>query len=342
MIRTSRQSSNDPIYRTVVRDAIRTAWHNRRFWPLAFFSAILMTGGTYDVMLRAINIMTEQTPFMSQSASIQLASAANTGSVFQNLPTFLAFTSGLQAMFVIVLILIALAVLSCVSQGGLVYAIGASHRGTTPTLRDAIRVGGGAFWPIAALNAAGLLTVWAVRFIGILPLQLALQAMTKTSWLVYLISAIVMFVLLFAVSTIQIFALNAMVLQGAPVQDAVIRGYKMFSKHWVICVETALMLGVLAVFASVVFVGVYFVVAIPLLATVLAAGLLQSTLLLYGAMGLGLALLIVSALVATAFVTQAQYASWTFIYRRLGEGGALPKLHRLARLLTGNYSVPQK
>ncbi len=228
------------------------------------------------------------------------------------------------------------------SQGGLVYAIGATHRGINPTLRDAIRVGGGAFWPIAALNAVGLLSVWAIRFIGILPLQLALQAMTKTSWLVYLASAIIMFVLLFAVSTIQLFALNAMILQGAPVRDAIIRAYKLFSKYWVICVETALLLTVLAVLASVIFVGVYFVVAIPILATVLAAGLLQSTTLLFGAMGLGVALLLVSALVITAFVTQAQYASWTFIYRRLGEGGALPKLHRLARLLMGNYSVPQK
>lgn len=342
MIRTSRQSSNAPVYRTVVRDALRSAWTHKRFWPLAFFAAILMTGGTYDVMLRAINAMTNQTPSFGQNPVVQRATASSFGSMFQSLPNFLAVATGLQAVVIAIVLLIALAVLSCVSQGGLVYAIGATHRGATPSLRDAIRVGGNAFWPIAALNAIGLLTIWVIRFIGVLPLQVALQAATKTSWLVYLVLSIIMFVLLFIVSTVQIFALNAMILQGAPVQDAIVRGWKLFSKYWVICVETAVMLCVLAILASVIFVGIYFVIAIPILATVLAAGLLQSMTLLYGAMGLGLALLIVSAFVATAFVTHVQYASWTFIYRRLGEGGVLPKLHRLARLITGNYSVPQE
>lgn len=342
MIRTSRQSSHAPLYRTVIQDALRTAWVHKQFWPLAFFAAILMTGGTYDVMLRTVSVLTQQGPFMAQNALVQDTAGFSFSSIFQSLPNLLAFATGLQAVVIVFVVLLALAVLSCVGQGGLVYAIGATHRGVTPTLRDAIRVGGGAFWPIAALNAVGLLAVWAIRFIGILPLQIALQAATKTSWMVYLVSSIVMFALLFVVSTIQIFALNAMVLQGAPIKDAIIRGYKIFAKNWVICVETAVLFCVLAMFASVVFVSVYFVVAIPILATVLAAGLLQSTTLLYGAMGLGLALLILSALAVTAFVTHVQYASWTYIYRRLGEGGVLPKLHRLARLITGNYSVPQE
>ncbi|MBP9864238.1 hypothetical protein KBC54_02195, partial [Patescibacteria group bacterium] len=71
MIRTSRQSSHAPLYRTVIQDALRTAWVHKQFWPLAFFAAILMTGGTYDVMLRTVSVLTQQGPFMAQNALVQ-------------------------------------------------------------------------------------------------------------------------------------------------------------------------------------------------------------------------------------------------------------------------------
>jgi hypothetical protein len=40
------------------------------------------------------------------------------------------------------------------------------------------------------------------------------------------------------------------------------------------------------------------------------------------------------------FVIQLHYTSWTLMYRKLGEGGVLPKLHRLARSFIHRTSVP--
>ncbi|MFH1621315.1 MAG: hypothetical protein ABIB04_04505 [Patescibacteria group bacterium] len=342
MPRIFSRRADSPVYREIISHAIKTAWNERRFWPLAFFASLLLTGGTYDIILKAIRTASEQGAYFNQT-TLGINEIGSTLSLVVTDPgNILGLASGLQAVIAVALVFLSLIAISCVSQAGLVYALGSLKRGGRPKLSDAFRIGGGAFWPVLALNALVLSTLWILRFLVAFSLYLALDEKTVATQILYMLSFFVFISLTFVVSIVQIFALNAMVLQGAPVSEALIRGYQLFKKNWMITLETALILMLIAVGMVALFISLLFLAILPLLAAVISAAVLQSSFVFYGALGVGLAFFFIGVILASAFLTQLQYATWTYLYRRLGEGGALPKLHRWYRALTGSFSVPDR
>ncbi|MDQ7814427.1 MAG: hypothetical protein RDU25_01290 [Patescibacteria group bacterium] len=262
-----------------------------------------------------------------------------TATAFQNMNNVLFAVSALQWVIAAAIILAALLIASCVAQGALVYAIGTEHVGPKFELKRSLSIGARAFWPIAALNAIILLSIAVFRLLANLPV--ALTYGTALSYALYVVAFVLFAVLTFALAIIQIFALNAMVLQGTSVADGLIRGYDLFKKHWLVTIETAGILMLLAIFGFVAFNYAIIIAQFPLMLFVLLAGVMQSSLLFYGGMFIGLAVLILAHLAFISFMAQLQYATWTHLYHRLGEGGVVPKLHRLIRSLTGRFSVPK-
>lgn len=338
MIR-SNAKKHEPVYREVLKHAVLTAWSDRRYWPLAFLSSILLTGSSYDVLLHSLE-------------SISRRSLAFGGKQLPNFDAFFNSMSAdafnifnaayaLQALFTIAILIIAFAGLSCIAQGGLVYALGAVRRGKKPSLKDAFKVGGGAFWPVVAVNALALSVIWILRFLVAFPLFLAVSDPGQFTWSLYLVSFMIFVPLTFITIIIQVFALNAMVLQGAPAAEAIVRSYFLFKKHWITVVETAAILFFTTIAIGILAAGFVFVGLIPLLVAILVAAFLQSPLILSIALGVALTVLLIGAFVAAAFATQLQYATWTYLYRKLGEGGVIPKLHRWVRVLMGTFTVPQ-
>jgi hypothetical protein len=342
MIRTSRRQHGGPVYRDVLSRALRSAWEERRFWPLAFCASLLLTGGIYDVIWKALSSVTDQGVLMQIPTGQAHALGALFLGAFSSVPNILNLVTGIQAVILVAILLLALTVLSCICQGALVYAIGAIHRGNRPDVRHALQIGGAAFWPIAALNALSLTTIWILRFLIAFALSLALGSSDAVNWLSYFISFLLFGTLVFIISIVQVFALNALILQGAPISEAILRGYLLFKKHWIVALETTGLLLLVAMFVGAVFVCLYFLLMVPLFAAILAAMYLRSPGLLYGAMGLGFAVFVIGTVAASAFLTQLQYAAWTILFRKIGEGGVLPKLHRWIRDISGGYGrIPQ-
>jgi len=338
----TRRPSNAPVYRDVLSRAVHTAWHERRFWPLAFCAALLASGGTYDVIWKATETIKNQGLILTNGSTRLGELGTSFARALGGSAPLLGIANGLEVVMTVAIILVAFAAFSCICQGALVYAVGAIHRGTPTTFKEALGVGAGAFWPIAALNALVLATLWILRFLVALALHLALGNTTIGNWFLYLASYVVFIAIVFVIYMVHIFALNAMILQGAPVADAIVRGYMTFKKHWVTAIETTALLFLAAIGIWAIFVCLYFILMIPLFAAVIAASVLQSQAMLQAIMGIGLAAFIFSLFAATAFTTLLQYSTWTYLYRRLGEGGVLPKLHRFVRMLSGSYSVPSR
>ncbi len=316
-----------PVYRDVLANAFRAAWKDWRYWPLAFLASLLLTAGSYDVLWKAVlSIHQQGTALLYPQNQLRVD---------------LLFSSpyGLQVVLFVSLLFLAVAALSCMAQGGLVYALGGAKRGKRPTLKAAFLFGGSAFWPLAALNALVFASLWVLRFLVALPLFLALQQTTALTWLLYIVSFLSFLALSFVVSIVHIFALNAMLLQGASVSAALTRGYAVFKQNWMVTLETAALLFCLASALSLAAVGIFFILMIPFLAAVILAGVLHSKILLAVTLGVLLALFLVGLFVLAAFIIQFQYATWTYLYRRLGEGGVLPKLQRWMRALVGSTTV---
>lgn len=337
MIRTSHHT---PVYRDVLKRALQTAWQDRQFWPLALLAGILVTAGSYDVLLQALTSITSQGQFTALTTGTTFVAAiadAGTG----GLDRVLSVIGGLEMLALVAIVVILVAVLSCVAQGGLVYALGARKRGAKATLGESFRVGAHAVWPIVALNALTFAFLWILRFLVALPLFLALDNTSTVTYLIYLASFIVFIPLSFLIAILQIFALNGMIVQGATLADGLRRGYMLLKQHWVVVIETALLQILLSLAVWAVFLLAFLFLMVPIFVFVATSVMVQSVSLFTASMILGAVVFTMGLLVAAAFTIQLQYATWTYLYRRLGEGGVVPKIHRLVRNVTGFFSVPQ-
>jgi len=330
---------HEPVYRDVLKHAFLSAWRERRYWPLAFLASVLLLGSSYDVMLRSVDSIGEKSTAFGTAHLPDLSVPLN--AISRDPFNIFNAAFALQALLAIAVIVIGFLALACIAQGGLVFALGASRRGKAPTLTDAFRIGGAAFWPVAAVNALALAAMWILRFVVAFPLYLTINDPTRLTWALYLVSFILFVPLVFVVFIVQIFAINAMILQGAPAAEAIVRGYQLFKKHWLTVMETAAILFFVTVGFGIVAGGLVFVGLIPLLVAILASAFLHSLFLFNLSIGIALVVLLVGGFVAAAMLTQLQVATWTYLYRKLGEGGVVPKIHRWMRTLIGTFSVPQ-
>ncbi len=339
MIRRKAPSNpkHEAVYRVIIHKALLTAWQQKKLWPLSFLASLLLTAGVYDHLLKVLQFGNGTQPFSWGRGGMGLADF--TATAFQNVNNILFAISALQWVLAVAIIAAAALIASCVAQGALVYSIGTEHVGPKFELKRSLMIGARAFWPIAALNAIILLTIVVFRFLANLPV--ALTYGSNLSYALYIIAFILFTTLTFILAIIQIFALNAMVLQGASVADGLIRGYEMFKRHWLVTIETAIILIALAIFGFVVFNYAIIIAQFPLMLLVLLAGAMQSRLLFYAGMAIGLIIVALAHLFFIAFISQLQYATWTHLYLRLGEGGVMPKLHRVIRSLSGRFSVPK-
>lgn len=339
MLRTNSARTSGAVYREVLNSAFAVAWRERRYWLLALFASLLLTAGSYDILLRIVSGITVQgSMFISGGAS---TASVSLGGVVSDVATFMNALTALQVVLLLTIILASIAAFSCVCQAALVYAIGSAHRNKRPSLGDTLRVGGLAFWPVATMNALVIAVSWVLRFLVAVPLFLALVSTTQQAFLLYLVSFIVFVPLAFFISIIQIFALNALVLQGAPIADAIIRGFTVVKKHWVAVIETALLLFLISIGIAAIYAGACFIFLMPVIVGIATAAVFASTGLFYAILGATLALFIACTIIAVAFTTQLQYAAWSLLYRKLGEGGAVPKIHRWIRSVFGILAIPQ-
>ncbi len=335
-----KKSHHTPVYRVVLREALQVAWNEKRFWILAFLASALTTAGVYDVLWTAASSISLQgSLFAEQFGNAIIHSVTVRGGT--SLERILHVLGNVEFLAFIVLILLAFGALACIGQAGLVYAIGAKKRGKTPTLQDALRMGSRAIWPVIALNVLALGAIWLLRFLGSLPLSFAIQDPSIGIYAAHLVSFILSLFLIFIVAVIEIFALNALVLQGAHVNTALARGWELLKEHWVVVIETAVLQVIIAAFIWMAFLVLFSIGIVPAIIFFVSAAVTNSIVFLGLAVTFGVLLFVGGLFALTAFTVQFQYATWTLLYRRLGEGGVVPKLHRIFRDLSGSTNIQQ-
>ncbi len=338
MLRTNLQKKDTSVYREVVKQAFHAAWHDRHLWPLAFVASFIFSAGVYDILWKGFDTVSTSGPSLTERGQIVASIGAGFVMAANRAGSYLNIIFGLQLVLIIAILVVAVLAFACICQGGLVYALGARRRGEPAGLLMSLRVGGKAFWPVAALNAVSLSFLWILRFLVAIPLAINLASGGNAHWVLYLLSFIVFSGLQIVITIVQIFALNALILQGATAAQALARGYELFKRHWIITLETAAMQTLIAAVFVIAFVGFAFVAIIPIVMAIITSAALDSAGLYYLATGVGVGLLFLSFCLGIAFLTHFQYATWTYLYRRIGEGGAVAKLHRIYRQLTGRYS----
>ncbi len=335
MIRTN--VSHRPLYREILREALSVAWREKRLWPLAVLAAVLQTGGIYDVALLTLRAMPHEGAALS--LSIPWRSWLATGWTLNFSTSAQAWASWgwiANVLFGLLFVTVILC-MSVIAQGGLVAGLGGRMRGRALNLWACCRIGAESFWPIAVLNVGVLGVLWCVRFLALLVLATFFQNGTLLFGLFYALMVIVILAAIIILTSIHLFALNAIILQGATLRQAIDRGWQLLGQVWFTVLETAAFLFVFGVACFAASVLLFLMMGLPLFLFMLSALALQSTLMLWLGIVLCWLLLMGIMFLSGMFALTFQYAVWVRLYRRAGEGGAVAKLHRWVHWLTGDY-----
>lgn len=330
---------HEPLYRPVLRDAFQTMWRNKGLWPLAIGASILLTGSVYDVVWKMANALAPHLSLGSFVGTFWSQATVAWGGLKPG-ELILGGIKVFQITVVFLVIAAALAGLSVICQGALVYTLGMGKRPGRGRIKQAMAVGAKAFWPVAVLNLLATAVLLATRSLLGLAISMVGNGVTTGGYFLYLLSFGVFTLVAVAAVIIQIFALNSMILQGATLVEGIERGALMLKEHWVIVCETAAILFLIGLGSWVVALLVNMVLAAPFFVIMLTAAAIGSSVLLTSVLWLGIGVFVVAMLTVVSAVVTLQYAAWTHLFRRLGEGGAVPKLHRVFRSWTNNSHVP--
>lgn len=326
---------NRSVYREVIPQALKISWRNPRLWIFGLFAAVLNTGGSLDTIWKFWDsIRTQGSALSIGDLTVNIWNTASIGG-FSALP----FLQALLALVVLSVILLAVGAFSCVSQGVIIYSIGNLKDGKLNHLKKGLTVAARALIPVAILNVLILVSVWLVRFLISLPLAIALDQESYLFMAVYLVSFIVFFVVAMILSIMQIYALNAIFLQGATLAQAFKRAWLVLKDHWLETLETALIQAALMMVLAIAAFIAILILSFPSGVLYVLAIMQNSLPLFYISFGIFVGLIIVSLTVLTGFLVTFQYALWTLMFRKFGEGGIIPKIHRLIRSFAKKINV---
>lgn len=319
--------SHPPLYRTLFRDALSTAWHNPHLWLLGFFAALLQTGGIYDVLLRSFNLLADQAAVQlsgstSFSQGIMIWATQPMAQVSRALG-ILGTIGRFQDLLLIVVLLGITAGASIIAQGALAYGLGIRLRGKIPSLSACLNIGGKFFWKTAMINVVTLGLLWFFRILVVLPFSTPLEQTSVWTIIASLVTYLLYIVAVVALTATHMFALNSLVLQKYSVAESLARGFVQIRKAWLMIIELGFGFFLLG---FTLFIGLgllYLVAGVPLLILTLSAALLNSSLIatLLNICFFGGALL--AFILLGSFATTLQYAAWQGLAMRMAQGTAL-------------------
>lgn len=332
MIKKNKINTETHLYRVILPEAIRDAWSRRYLWPIALFASLLYTGGIYDVLLTSFREAQKKSLAMTGDSLPPALSILWEG--VRNASDGFMIAGIIQSMLVALVIIGSITALSIICQGALTFGLGGSIRGRAPLFKESITVGSRYALRILALNVITLFFGWLAKFIFFIPYGLSqtnpttgLGVLAATGGIFYALSII-------ALASIHFFALNAIILQDAHVNEALVRAWQLLKKGWLNVLEIGVLLFLIG--AGILMAGAvaFTIMALPTFLLMAVAALMGSSVFVYIGFTIFVLLFFTTTLLAGMIAVTFQYATWHRLFIRLGEGGALPKLHRWWLTLT--------
>lgn len=324
--------SHPPLYRTIFREALSTAWHHPHLWLLAFFAALLQTGGIYDALLQSFRdlggVAVQQLQGSSLTQGLFSWAIQPMSEIGKSLGLLGSIGRIEGLLFALVLLGIA-AGASVIAQGALVYGLGIRIRGTVPPLSACLSMGGRYFWKTAGLNLVTLGLIAAFRVLVLLPFSTPLA---QTSAWTVIGSLLAYFFYIFAVITltaVHLFGLNSIVLQRYSLTESLMRGLAQAKQAWLVILELGLGFFALGVALFLGLSAFYVIAGVPLLILTLSAALLNANLAVTIFSGIFYAGALLAFILLGSFATTVQFSAWQHLSIRVAQGNALAKIHRL-------------
>ncbi len=325
-------------YWRIVKDSFNLAWRHNHLWVFGFFATFAGFGGIGEILLQAYNKVAIDIPEISWTLSPMyiLPGAATVSAIVKFSPypliTVILFTAIAGLMTAIFIWLVVTAV------GGLIASIHKIRQGHDAHFADGLRLGVPTFWRLFGVNAlAKIIVAAAVLFTGT-NLMALVSDRTFGSGLFFLASFIVFTAITVAVSVAAVYGSVQVVIEGAPLNKALVDGSRLLARNWLVSLEMALLL----LFANLVLgaaaVLVLLILSVPVVFLFLVAAALSADALLIFLTVLSATALLFAVVIYGSFMTTFQVSAWTMLWQELTGKGRRPLLEALGAHFSGIWS----
>jgi hypothetical protein len=305
--------------------------HSKHLWLFGLFSALLVSGGEINVLFRNFDRLNALGVWASSVREWGFDFSMLTFTPWLGLPSGFYIVSAFLLLLVCFLIWFAL-----VSQGALIWGIERERRREHCRIEEGVSAGKRAFWRTITLTVGFHLVTSLAWAIFSLPPFLLYLAFGSSVW--YAIFLLVSFACLVPIgllcSLLYRLALVASLTESLSPLDALRSAWKLFLAHWLVVMETVIILtlGTTAaaiVALSIAVLGIIIIFGpLVLLSFILGVPLAVSLTLGAAVIAFFLSIMCVGAILATF-----QQAVWILLYSRLKESPPFAKLVRVIALL---------
>lgn len=326
-----------PLYRAVLKQAWQAIARYKALWLFGFLGTFLGMGGEYQFFINQY--------FNFSDGGWQQAAGIIDIFRYENLAVLKDFLAALpaRAFVIIFLALIVAGLFAWVvisAQGALVRGIGNAIRGQAWGLGRDYKAAAASFWPLVAIAlSTRLLALFLLAVVG-LPLLAIVFAVNET----YAASGAALLFFVLGLPLVIFFSLVAKLavayhlLEGETWRGAVASAMALFAKHWLVCLELALLLLPISLLVSVVFVPLASLLSLPFLVFGLALGSVSSAMMVKLFFALALILFFTLLLVVGSALATFQSAVWTSLFLKIKDAPAQSKLVRILHNWRERYS----
>lgn len=323
-------------YRSIIRQAILTAWHNKYLWFFGLFATLLSSNFEIELVNRFTNGGTVtydfqrwwETGIFNGQTWISFFQLATTDPV--------TFISIILLVAVLIILAVAIIWLAIVSQVALVNSaskiilnakksINAKNHDTSLELRE----GRKHFWPVFGLQVLVRVLVYGLAATTVIPVLLWASKPTLTFSLTYLVIFLIFFAIALAISLVAKYAIAAITIKGQRFSQAISSSWDLFWKNWLVSLEMAFILFAISIIATFAIILAILIVGIPVVFLLLLTLYLNSFILWISVIAIGAIISFGILIIGGSIVTVIQTVAWVTLYNQLNGKGVESKLERV-------------
>jgi hypothetical protein len=318
------------LYRNILSQAFKTAWHNKYLWFFGLFAAIIGSGG-FEIV--------------GQSASSTSSTLVQFTEIFDKNFFSVQTLSNIKGLFltqtlnVVILVLIYLLIfaislfviwLATVSQVAIVKSSAMAIAKEKHDFASSLKLGVKKFWPVFILNVLIKVVFFAMLFLVNLPLIIGMfNGSSKGLNVLYITGYVLVVPVLLLFSFIIKYVIAYVVLKNDDLNIAIARSWQLFKRNWLISMEMSLLQFVISFVISIVALLILSALYWPF---ALIASIAMQAVGVFGVLAvvvLGVLIAILFIAFVGAFDAVFQISAWIGLFIELTGKGAESKLQRI-------------
>ena len=317
-------SKHIPLYRQIIKEAWQITWHQKTMWVLGLFAAFIATGGALEVFSRHLNLVfTPHVPFFWG----------------EKVGWFKDVTIWPLAIMLFLICLGLMVFVAFMSVRSFISLIIATDKYKADDKIDLDKIWHGGekkFWGVLSVVVLFKIIIFLAGILSTFPLWLIWTGNTWAGW-VWIYP--VMFLLGVAVAVVSSFLMVLtsayLTLKRYTFGKSLKMAWQLFLNHWLVSLEMAVVIFFVNVLFGLISVAGMVVIAIPTFLFVMMGIFIFLPVLTNVAFFLGGLLAILLILWIAGFLGAFHAVSWTLLFKRMEEGKAISKIHRLVDNLIG-------